>query len=64
MMAHALGNPFDLRAVTEFCKKHGTLVIEDNCDSLGSTYTFPMGRRALPEPLAIFPPSLFIPRIT
>lgn len=39
MMAHTLGNPFNLSAVTEFCKKHGLWLIEDNCDSLGSTYT-------------------------
>ncbi len=38
MMAHTLGNPFDLHAVTEFCRKHGLFLIEDNCDALGSTY--------------------------
>jgi CDP-6-deoxy-D-xylo-4-hexulose-3-dehydrase len=38
MMAHTLGNPFDLAAVTDFCKRHGLWLIEDNCDALGSTY--------------------------
>ncbi len=38
MMAHTLGNPFDLTAVTAFCRKHGLFLIEDNCDALGSTY--------------------------
>jgi CDP-4-dehydro-6-deoxyglucose reductase, E1 len=37
-MAHTLGNPFDLAAVTEFCKKHELWLIEDNCDALGATY--------------------------
>jgi CDP-6-deoxy-D-xylo-4-hexulose-3-dehydrase len=38
MMAHTLGNPFDLSAVTNFCQRHGLWLIEDNCDALGSTY--------------------------
>ena len=37
-MAHTLGNPFDLAAVTEFCRKHHLWLIEDNCDALGCTY--------------------------
>lgn len=37
-IAHTLGNPFDLDAVTAFCEKHGLWLIEDNCDALGSTY--------------------------
>lgn len=44
MMAHALGNPFDLGAVLEFCRRHALWLIEDNCDSLGSTYTMPLER--------------------
>ncbi|MDD5011562.1 MAG: lipopolysaccharide biosynthesis protein RfbH [Phycisphaerae bacterium] len=36
--AHTLGNPFDISAVAAFCKKHNLWLIEDNCDSLGSTY--------------------------
>ena len=39
MAAHTLGNPFDLSAVKEFCKKHNLWLIEDNCDALGSKYT-------------------------
>jgi len=39
MIAHTLGNPFDLKAVSEFCEKHGLWLIEDNCDALGSEYT-------------------------
>lgn len=38
MMAHTLGNPFDLSAVTEFCRKHNLWLIEDNCDALGCRY--------------------------
>ena len=38
MIAHTLGNPFDVDAVTSFTKKHNLLLIEDNCDALGSTY--------------------------
>jgi len=44
MMAHALGNPFDLGAVLEFCRKHDLWLIEDNCDALGSTYSMPVAR--------------------
>ena len=39
MIAHTLGNPFDLKAVKQFCDKHGLWLIEDNCDALGSQYT-------------------------
>lgn len=38
MIAHTLGNPFDTRAVVDFCRKHDLWLIEDNCDALGSTY--------------------------
>ena len=38
MIAHTLGNPFDLRAVRAFCDKHDLWLIEDNCDALGSCY--------------------------
>ncbi|HTL67919.1 MAG TPA: lipopolysaccharide biosynthesis protein RfbH [Lacunisphaera sp.] len=44
MMAHALGNPFDLGAVLEFCRKHELWLIEDNCDALGCTYSLPLAR--------------------
>lgn len=39
MIAHTLGNPFDLKAVKEFCDKNNLWLIEDNCDALGSKYT-------------------------
>jgi CDP-6-deoxy-D-xylo-4-hexulose-3-dehydrase len=39
MLAHTLGNPFDLNKVKEFCNKHNLWLIEDNCDALGSVYT-------------------------
>lgn len=39
MLAHTLGNPFDIGAVKSFCDLHGLWLIEDNCDSLGSRYT-------------------------
>ena len=39
MIAHTLGNPFDLGAVKAFCEKHNLWLIEDNCDALGSKYT-------------------------
>ena len=38
MIAHTLGNPFDLQAVSSFCKKHEIWLVEDNCDALGSEY--------------------------
>ena len=38
MMAHTLGNPFDLATTTEFCRKHNLWLIEDNCDALGCRY--------------------------
>ena len=42
MMAHTLGNPFDLDLVTRLCAEHDLLLVEDSCDALGSTYD---GRR-------------------
>lgn len=38
MVAHTLGNPFDLAAVKAFCDKHNLWLVEDNCDALGSLY--------------------------
>ena len=38
MIAHTLGNPFNLDAITAFCKQHNLWLIEDTCDALGSTY--------------------------
>ena len=39
MIAHTLGNPFDLAAVKSFCDRHGLWLVEDNCDALGTRYT-------------------------
>lgn len=39
MIAHTLGNPFELKAVKMFCEEHGLWLIEDNCDALGTRYT-------------------------
>lgn len=44
MMAHTLGNPFDIGAVLEFCRKHDLWLIEDNCDALGSSYSMPVSQ--------------------
>ena len=38
MMAHTLGNPFDLEQVTKICKENNLWLVEDSCDALGSTY--------------------------
>ena len=38
MLAHTLGNPFDIAVVKAFCDKHNLWLIEDNCDALGSLY--------------------------
>jgi CDP-4-dehydro-6-deoxyglucose reductase, E1 len=44
MMAHALGNPFDVATVLEFCRANDLWLIEDNCDALGCTYSMPVAR--------------------
>ena len=41
MMAHALGNPFDLATTLAFCRKYNLWLIEDNCDALGCSYSMP-----------------------
>ena len=38
MIAHTLGNSFNLKAVKEFCDKHNLRLVEDNCDALGTEY--------------------------
>jgi len=38
VIAHTLGNPFDLGAVVDFCRRHGLMLVEDCCDALGATY--------------------------
>lgn len=39
MIAHTLGNPFDIKSVKEFCDDHNLWLVEDNCDALGTQYT-------------------------
>ena len=51
MMAHALGNPFDLAATLVFCQKYDLWLVEDNCDALGCSYSMP---RQLAESLGFF----------
>ena len=41
MMAHALGNPFDLSTTLAFCRKYNLWLVEDNCDALGCSYSMP-----------------------
>ena len=43
MVAHTLGNPFDIDAVLTFCRNHDLWLVEDNCDALGSRYTTQIG---------------------
>ena len=50
MLAHTLGNPYNLAEITRIAKKHKLWLIEDCCDALGSTYTMPA--TATPSPLA------------
>jgi CDP-6-deoxy-D-xylo-4-hexulose-3-dehydrase len=38
MIAHTLGNSFNLDAVVAICKEHNLWLVEDNCDALGGTY--------------------------
>ena len=45
MIAHTLGNPFDLAAVKAFCDRHGLWLVEDNCDALGTRYTMNGGEK-------------------
>jgi CDP-6-deoxy-D-xylo-4-hexulose-3-dehydrase len=51
MMAHALGNPFDLATTLAFCRQHNLWLVEDNCDALGCSYSMP---RPLAESLGFF----------
>jgi CDP-6-deoxy-D-xylo-4-hexulose-3-dehydrase len=44
MMAHALGNPFDLATTLAFCREHDLWLVEDNCDALGCSYSMPRER--------------------
>jgi len=54
MMAHTLGNPFDLDVITAFCEKHGLWLIEDNCDALGSLYFSARQPGLAPRPTGTF----------
>lgn len=40
MIAHTLGNPFDLQTIRDFCNKNNLWLVEDNCDALGSRYFY------------------------
>lgn len=40
MIAHTLGNPFDIQKVKDFCDRHGLWLVEDNCDAFGSQYEY------------------------
>jgi len=41
MMAHALGNPFDIATTLAFCRRYNLWLVEDNCDALGCSYSMP-----------------------
>ena len=60
MIAHTLGNPFDLQAVKAFCDKYKIWLIEDNCDALGSTYMLD-GREMLTGTIGDMGTSSFYP---
>lgn len=60
MLAHTLGNPFDLKAVKAFCEKYNLWLIEDNCDALGSEYTI-NGERKLTGTIGDIGTSSFYP---
>ena len=60
IIAHTLGNPFDLQAVREFCDRHALWLIEDNCDALGSAYTI-HGERKLTGTIGDIGTSSFYP---
>lgn len=60
MIAHTLGNPFDLQSVKAFCDKYRLWLIEDNCDALGSTYMLD-GREMLTGTIGDMGTSSFYP---
>ena len=60
ILAHTLGNPFDLSAVRSFCDRHGLWLIEDNCDALGSAVTID-GERKLTGTVGDIGTSSFYP---
>ena len=60
MIAHTLGNPFDLAAVKAFCDRHGLWLVEDNCDALGTRYTM-NGEEKFPGTIGDIRTSSFYP---
>ncbi len=60
MIAHTLGNPFDLKAVRDFCDRNHLWLIEDNCDALGSEYEMD-GKRYLTGTVGHIGTSSFYP---
>ena len=60
MLAHTLGNPFDLEKVKSFCEKHNLWLIEDNCDALGSELIF-RGKKVLTGTIGDIGTSSFYP---
>ncbi len=60
MIAHTLGNPFDLKTVKDFCDKHGLWLVEDNCDALGSVYELD-GKKCLTGTIGDIGTSSFYP---
>ena len=60
MLAHTLGNPFDLTVVKEFCDAHGLWLVEDNCDALGTVYEL-KGERKLTGTIGDIGTSSFYP---
>ncbi len=61
MIAHTLGNPFDLKFVKEFCDRHGLWLVEDNCDALGSKYFMESDRQHYTGTLGDIGTSSFYP---
>ena len=60
MLAHTLGNPFDLEAVKSFCDAHNLWLVEDNCDALGSRYVY-QGKERLTGTIGDIGTSSFYP---
>jgi CDP-6-deoxy-D-xylo-4-hexulose-3-dehydrase len=54
MIAHTLGNPFDIDAVLDFCRRHDLWLVEDNCDALGSNYTSHLDGGEVTRPTGTF----------
>lgn len=54
MLAHTLGNPFDVDSVLAFCRRHDLWLVEDNCDALGSLYTSRLDGAAVTRPTGSF----------